>query len=54
MTQFLYQCVALIKIYPHMKIDDRLTYTSKENELNAKSNQKSDGQTDRPTDRAKA
>jgi len=34
-----YQCVALIKMYPHMNIDDCRTCTSREMELNAKSNQ---------------
>jgi len=36
-------------MYPHVKIDDCWTYTSREMELNAKSNHKSDGQGENST-----
>jgi len=35
-------CVALIKMYPHLKIDNCRICISKEIDLNARSNQKSD------------
>jgi len=52
-TQFQYECVALIKMYPHIKFDECRTCTSREMELKPKSNQEWEGQTDRPTNRAK-
>jgi len=48
-TQFQNQYVALIKMYPHIKFDECRTCTSREMELNVKSNQEWDGRMDQQT-----